>query len=107
MKTLFTMASATVLAFCLTAPAGAVDVMHPGYGDNMDLTHLIITENGQTREFALDYGMIEYKICNNECTIQLRGDGKAVTASGNDMIEVAGSSLKVTKFPAGQPTSPN
>ena len=104
MKTFYTAASAAVLAFCLTAPAGAVDVMHPGYGDNMDVTHLIITENGQSREFALDYGMIEYKICNNECTIQLK-DGKAVTASGNDMVEVNGSSIKVTKFAPAQNTT--
>lgn len=97
MKTLYTMASAAVLAFCLSAPAGAVDLSHPGYGDDMVMTHLTITENGQTREFVLDYGMIEYNVCSSECTIQPQG-GKAVTASGNDMVEVNGASAKVTKF---------
>lgn len=97
MKTFSTAASAAVLAFCLSAPAGAVDVMHPGYGDSMDTTTLTITENGQTREFVLDYGMIEYNVCHRECTIQPAG-GKAVTASGNDMVEVSGSSAKVATF---------
>ena len=35
----------------------------------------------------------------------LREDGKAVTASGNDMVEVNGSSIKVTKFAPAQNTT--
>ena len=99
MKTFYTTVSAAVLAFCLSAPAGAVDLSHPGYGDAMDTTNLTITENGQTRAFTLDYGMIEYNVCHNECTIQPQG-GKAVTASGGDMVEISGSSAKVYKFGA-------
>lgn len=97
MNTLYTMASAAVLAFCLSAPAGAVDLSNPGYGDDMVTTHVTITENGQTRAFVLDYGMIEYNVCSSECTIQPQG-GKAVTASGHDMVEVNGASAKVYSF---------
>jgi len=97
MKTFYTAASAAALAFCLSAPAGAVDLSNPGYGDDMVTTHVTITENGQARSFVLDYGMIEYNVCSSECTIHPLG-GKAVTASGYDMVEVLGSSAKVYKF---------
>jgi hypothetical protein len=97
MKTLTTTVSAAALAFCLAAPAGAVDLRHNGFGDNMETTNLVITENGQSREFVLDYGMIEYNVCSSECTIQAQG-GKPVTASGNDIVDISGSSAKVSKF---------
>lgn len=98
MKTLYALASAAALSLSLAAPAGAVDIKDPRYGDDMENTNLTITENGQSRNIVLMNGEILYNACTSECTIQPE-DGKAVTASNYDMVEVAGSSAKVHKFP--------
>lgn len=97
MKSFYTAASVAALTLCLAVPAGAVDIMDPRYGDDMENTSLTITENGQSRTLVLMNGEILYDVCSSECTIQPAG-GKAVTASNYDMVEVAGSSAKVTKF---------
>jgi len=98
MNSFLAMASAAALTLTLAAPAGAVDIWDPRYGDDMEHTNLTVTENGQSRTIVLMTGETIFNACTSECTIQPQG-GKAVTASNYDMVEVAGSSAKLYKFP--------
>ena len=98
MKVLYAAAAAAALALSLPGVAGAVDLHDPSFGDDMENTNLTITENGQSRSIILMSGETMYNVCGGACTIRL-DNGKEVTASDHDLVEVSSSSLKVFKFP--------
>jgi hypothetical protein len=100
MKTLFGMVSAVALTVALAGTAGAVDlasVSSIGDGPYYDST-VTVTENGQSRKIVVTNGEIIRNLCDS-CTISM--GGKEVQASGNDSVEMSGSSLTLLQAKNG------
>lgn len=106
MKTLHVMVSAAAMTLAMAGPAGAVDLWDTtisGEGPMWD-NDLTIIENGQERHIVLMNGDMLRDACS-ECTIKVK-DGNTVQASGNDLVEVRGSSLTVRHAPNASAASP-
>lgn len=98
MKTLYVMVSAVAMSAALAGTAGAVDIRDTRSGGGpMRAANLTIMENGQERHITLMSGAVLRNICG-DCTIRI-GDGDAVHASKDDMVEVRGASLTVRHVP--------
>jgi hypothetical protein len=99
MKVLYATLSAAALTLSLAGTAGAVDLRNMDRHDtSIDYTSMTVTEDGQTRHIDLADNEILYGVCT-ACTIRL-ANGQEVQATGGDVVEFSGSSLKIAKYPA-------
>jgi len=100
MKTLFGMVSAVALTVALAGTAGAVDLLSvSGVGDGPYYENTVtVTENGQSRQIVLTDGEMIRNLCDS-CTISF--GGKEMQATGNDSVELAGSSMTLLQAKNG------
>ena len=100
MKLLYATLSAAAFTLSLAGTAGAVDLHNTSDHEySYDYVTVTVTENGHSRQVTIGDNETIHDICTT-CTIKLES-GQEVQASGADMVETNGDSMKVAQYPLG------